>query len=189
MLVRPVHKTTPGPRSIGHNLTCFRILPCRTSDAPGPRDGEAPERDRARTVSPTPPALSSSTARFKNPAGGDGFYNIFQERGIVVGWLAVGGMQRWMHRRRAEACGNLSNQANGGQRKIKIVLILSKNLKTTHLIFADVSLVRLKLRYSFPTLKYSLKKLVYKKDFCSLCSDLHKDLMGGSPGYKNYRVF
>jgi hypothetical protein len=121
MLVRPVHKTTPGPRSIGHNLTCFRILPCRTSDAPGPRDGEAPERDRARTVSPTPPALSSSTARFKNPAGGDGFYNIFQERGIVVGWLAVGGMQRWMHRRRAEACGNLSNQANGGQRKIKIV--------------------------------------------------------------------
>ncbi|KAH0817314.1 hypothetical protein GEV33_005476 [Tenebrio molitor] len=67
---------------------CAQILPCRTSDAPGPRDGEAPERDRARTVSPTPPALSSSTARFKNPAGGDGFYNIFQERGIVVGWLA-----------------------------------------------------------------------------------------------------
>jgi hypothetical protein len=71
----------------------------------------------------------------------------------------------------------------GVKEKLKSFLILSKNLKITHLIFADVSLVRLKLRYSFPTLKYSLKKLVYKKDFCSLCSDLHKDLMGGSPGY------
>lgn len=31
MLARPVHRVTPRPRSIGHNLACFRILPCRTS--------------------------------------------------------------------------------------------------------------------------------------------------------------
>lgn len=56
MLARPVHTASRRLRSIGHNLTCFTILPCRTST------GRQSVRGKQETVGGTGSCSREETA-------------------------------------------------------------------------------------------------------------------------------